>query len=242
MKTTDRLTACSPITQLVKLPLHAMVFMLLAGVLFSCQPEQEKVNPTPTTAGVDNAVEYDESNTPKMTWEQLPAELRNAIPIETTESSPNGREAVAIFTYKFGPFGGRGGYPFNISPPNYSRLLAVAIRSGSLIDRIQFWYRRSDGTIYTAGAGGSGGLYYLKYFETGEYIYKVTGLSNGTYVNRLRFYTRKTGSASTFRILTYGGPDGNPFYAEVPPGYQLFGFWGKAGSLVDNIGFYGYTL
>jgi hypothetical protein len=117
----------------------------------------------------------------------------------------------------------------------------MAIRSGSLVDRIQFWYIKSDGTIYTSGAGGSGGSYYLQYFASGEYIYQVYGRS-GAYVNRLSFYTRRLGSGATYRILTFGGMGGSPFYATVPAGYQLFGFWGKAGAYLDQIGFYGYTL
>jgi hypothetical protein len=224
----------------VRFILSLLAPFLVSGLLFSCKPDEEKVKPKPATD--EAALQFDESNTPNMSWEELPAELRNAIPMDNTKSSPSGREAAAVYSHLFGPFGGTGGSPFYIFPPNYSRLYAMAIRSGSLIDRIQFWYIRRDGTIYTSGAGGTGGRYYLQYFASGEYIYQVYGRS-GRYVNRLSFYTRRLGStATTYRTLTFGGTGGSPFYATVPAGYQLFGFWGRAGAYVDQIGFYGYTL
>ena len=226
-------------TNSVKFILYAIMPFLVSGLLSSCKPDEEKVQPKPATE--EAAAEFNESNTPKMSWEQLPAELRNAIVMDNTKSSPGGREAAAVYTHLFGPFGGNGGGNFWISPPNYSRLYAMAIRSGTLVDRIQFWYIRSDGTIYTSGAGGGGGSYYLQYFASGEYIYQVNGRS-GAYVNRLSFFTRRIGSGATYRILTFGGTGGSPFYASVPAGHQLFGFWGRSGAYVDQIGFYGYTL
>jgi hypothetical protein len=117
-------------------------------------------------------------------------------------------------------------------PPSYSRIYAMAIRSGTLIDRLVVWYQRSDGTIYSSGAGGSGGVYHLHLFASDEYIYYISGRS-GLAVTRLSVYTNK-------KSFTYGGTRGNPFYAQVPSGYQHLGFWGRSSTRVDQIGFYVY--
>jgi hypothetical protein len=97
-----------------------------------------------------------------------------------------------------------------------------------LIDRIVVWYRRSDGTIYSSARPG--GVYHVQYFASDEYIYYIAGRS-GSAVTLLSVYTNK-------KSFTYGGDGGNPFYAQVPSGYQHLGFWGKSSNRIDQIGFY----
>ena len=207
------------------------LLLLLGIVILNACSQRDKETPAPQTAKVPH---FDETNSVTYTWDKLPAELRNASPIVSEKSSANAREAVSNYSYSIGPWGGGGGGYFNILPPSGSRIYAMAIRSGSYVDRLTVWYIRSDGSIYVGGdVGGNGGSYYLQFFSGNEYIYSVAGRS-GKHLDRLIIYTN-------YKSFGYGGNGGSVFNAGVPAGYQFLGFWGRSGSLVDQIGFYVYT-
>jgi len=216
---------------------NAIIVFLLVCLIYSCK-EKEKVGPTVSSSNLSSQTakvpHFDEKNSITYTWDQLPAELRNAIPIVSGKSNPNAREAVSNYSYFVGPWGGSGGGYFDILPPSGSRIYAMAIRSGSLVDRLTVWYVRSDGSVYVGGdVGGNGGAYYLQYFSGDEYIYSVAGRS-GSYLDRLSIYTN-------YKSFSYGGNGGSSFFASVPSGYQILGFWGRSGVYVDQIGFNVYT-
>lgn len=211
--------------------LNVLLFVVLTCVIFSCKKKVEDVTPADNSKQSTETPHYDESNSSKVAWEDLPAELKNAKPIDT---SSNARLEYAYYSYQLGPWGGGGGGGYSIYPPNGSRIYAIAVRSGSLVDAITIWYVTPQGTIYYGGsAGGGGGGYYVQYFSADEYIYAINGRS-GKYVDRLSFFTNR-------KSFTYGGNGGSPFYASVGAGYQILGFFGGAGGYVDRIGFWVYT-
>lgn len=226
-----------------KISLFLVVFVSV--FIFSCKKEAEvKQQEQPANTNIQplntNVPHFDETNSTKVTWDQLPSELRNAVEIDTREDKKlrvgSGVQSTAwsVYSYYIGPWGGWGGSPYYIYPPNGSRIYAMAIRSGAYVDRLTIWYQRADGTIYMGGdRGGNGGTFYLQFFASDEYIYYVGGRS-GAYVDRLSIYTNK-------KWFSYGGNGGAAFYAGVPYGYQVLGFWGRSGSYIDQIGFYVYT-
>jgi hypothetical protein len=208
----------------------------IAFFTFSCNDALEDYQPKPTedpTQANQSIPHYDEKNSALVTWDQLPEELKNAIPItqDSSTSLSNARVQGSSYAFKYGPFGGNGGSPFSIFPPDGSRIYAMAIRSSGVIHGIVIWYQKGA-TIYRVGVGGTGGRYYQQFFTPTERIVRVSGRS-GWVVDRLSVRTN-------FKTFTYGGTGGNAFVAEVPPGYQILGFWGRAGIYLDQIGFYAY--
>lgn len=188
-----------------------------------------------------NLPKFDETNSKKVTWDQLPAQLRNATRLENAKEQPKVEAARGVkplfstYSYYVGPWGGNGGYPYYIYPAqNGSRIVAIAVRSGAYIDRFTIWYMDPSGHVYMGGdRGGDGGSYYIQFFDTDEYIYYVYGRS-GDFIDHLTIYTNK-------KWFSYGGWGGSPFYVSAPAGYQVLGFFGGSGQYVDRMGFYMYT-
>jgi len=196
-----------------------------ASLLFSCT-EQEEAAPAK-----EALPHYDESNTQAVTWDEMPAELKNAAPISAINDGIN--TEVNPYVYQLGPWGGNGGSTFQMIPPVGTKINAIAIRAGRLVDNITVWYRRSDGTVYVGGnQGGTGGTYYIQFFDDNEYITQVRGRS-GRLVDQIGFVTNR-------KSFAYGGNGGTAFFSAVPAGYQILGFWGNSARLLDKIGFYVY--
>lgn len=218
-----------------------LALTFISFLIISCSKKDEVIAPqnenqaaaAQQPAGVP---QFNEANSKKVMWDELPAELKNATPIETKVEQTKGsaRGLYSSYRYYVGPWGGGGGSPYYIYPPSGSRIYAMAIRSGALIDRITIWYMTSNGTIYVGGdRGGNGGGYYLQFFAADEYIYYVAGRS-GLYLDHLTMYTNR-------KWFSYGGNGGSPFAASVPYGYQILGIFGGSGIYIDRIGFYVYT-
>ena len=183
---------------------------------------------------------FTEKNSKKITWDQLPAELRNATRVETAKAEPQkggvSAQASAVnYLYSVGPWGGVGGGQYYIWPTRgYSRIYAIAVRSGSYVDAITVWYLDANGQLYAYGAGGSGGGYYISYFSADEYIYAAGGRS-GNYLDHLYIWTNK-------KSLSFGGYGGSYFQYVTPSSYyQILGFFGSSGSYIDRMGFYIYS-
>ena len=210
-----------------------VIFSLLIFALFiGCAIDQQEIITSENAAEQsDNAiaVEAIKDDAQLLTWDEFPAELKNAKQITTYEDSK-----YSVYSHKFGPFGGNGGSYFGITPPNGTTIHAVGLRVGSLIDKIIVWYRRASGTIYVGmNKGGNGRTYKVLYFRHGEYIRRISGRASNL-INRLNIYTNKG------RSISGGGSGGRTFYAEVPAGYMILGFWGRSGRFVDQIGFKSY--
>lgn len=211
---------------------------LVATVMFSCEPEDEGMQPINdgVPSGDATLPHFDESNSEMIQWEQLPDDLTQAIPLENEASeNENARTNFSEFSFHYGPFGGTGGKGFAIIPPSGSRIYAIGVRAGAKIDKLLIWYKRSNGSVYLGGSpGGNGGNYYVHLFASDEHLKAINGMSSNV-INQLGFVTNK-------KSFTYGAHVGEGFYASVPPNYQLLGFWGKAGALLDQLGFYVFTI
>lgn len=219
---------------------NAIIVFLLVCFIYSCK-EKEQVTPTVSSADLSaqtaKVPHFDEKNSITYNWDKLPAELRNAIPIVSGKSNANAREAgsnYSYYSYYIGPWGGSGGGYFDMLPPSGSRIYAIAMQAGSLVDRLIVWYIGSNGSIYVGGdVGGNGGAYYLQYFSGDEYISSVGGRS-GAYLDRLTIITN-------YKSFSYGGNGGAEFFKSALPGYQILGFWGHSGAYIDQIGCNVYT-
>ncbi|WP_199852634.1 jacalin-like lectin [Aquimarina sp. Aq78] len=204
-----------------------LTVLTLFSFMISCQKDEIK-------EGVENTQEvpsYDDTNSQLVEWNSFPEELKNAIPIENaTENSSK------AYSYPVGPFGGGGGGAFSVNPPSGTRIHAIAMRTGSRVDKLVVYYISPSGTIYTGmSRGGNGGSFYLHFFDNTEYIRRIAGRS-GSRLDRLTIYTNK-------KTFTHGGNGGSYFNAAIPPsGFQILGFFGRSGSEIDRIGFYVHTL
>ena len=222
-------------------------FVFVTCFIFSCEENAEEA--AQPTAVVPH---YDESNSEKISWDDLPDNLKNAIPIEkrseSAESNRRGTTPAPIrpprsrvrYAYSRGVWGGNGGSRFYLEPRlngANSRIYAIGIQSGDLIDGIMTWYEDSNGTVYFAGEAGSrGGSFYLQTFNRGEYIRGIRGRS-GQFLDQLTIETNS-------RSFSYGGRGGNPFEYRLPwndQRHQIFAFWGRAGSFIDHLGIDIYT-
>ena len=109
----------------------------------------------------------------------------------------------------------------------------IVIRSGKMIDSIQVVYRvpgGKDESKVTDTHGGTGGMLHVLEIDVdnGEYVTDVFGRS-GRLVDKLWFLTNKG------RVLGPVGGDGGVLFHES---CRLRGFFGRAGKMLDAIGFY----
>lgn len=128
-----------------------------------------------------------------------------------------------------GPFGGGGGSLFDDRdqvPPG-TRITGVTVRSGTRIDAIQMVL--ASGTLTAHGGGGGTRVAFT--LGANEYLTSIEGRS-GTRVDSLRMRTN-TGRPSAW----FGASGGSANYAvSAPAGYEIFAFFGRAGSELDAIG------
>jgi len=129
-------------------------------------------------------------------------------------------------------FGGGGGNTFTDPVIQTDvRVTAVQIRSGDLIDSVQFTYSLPNGTT-TSGArhGGSGGRTSTFQLADDEYITGISG-RYGDSLDSIRIQTNKRTSQ------LYGGSGGNrDFQISIPAGNQAVGLIGRSGEYLDAIG------
>jgi hypothetical protein len=126
-------------------------------------------------------------------------------------------------------FGGSGGNAFSDDLTQSCRVGAVNIRSGSLVDSIEFIYIKPGGGTYSGGQhGGSGGTGASFKLANGESIVRVD-VRSGSKVDQLKF-TTNLGNV----YGPYGGNGGTPSAITG----QIGGIFGRSGSLLDNIGFF----
>lgn len=224
--------AVQSLCNLRNVSINLFVLLLLSFLLFSCRKDKPEVAKPKDEL---NLPRFDATNSTALTWDQLPAELKNATEIKGTDDNKNARVSGALYySNKIGPWGGWGGSSFSVLPPSATRIYAMAISAANVIDRIVIWYVAPNGTIYVgADRGGNGGTYNVQYFSPDEYISGIEGRSGGL-LDQLTIYTNR-------KVFAYGGSGGTPFYAQIPVGYQVLGFWGRSGWYIDQIGFYVYT-
>lgn len=137
-------------------------------------------------------------------------------------------------------FGGQGGIPFNDHPDSSSplsmKITRLVIRAGNQIDSIQAEYLKHNGEIVLgARYGGLGGLRYVVDVRSDEVIIKIEGKTNGVLIDQLTFYL-KNFDGTIRKQGPFGITGRTPFALSANNG--IYGFFGRAGSLVDGLGVY----
>jgi hypothetical protein len=111
-------------------------------------------------------------------------------------------------------------------------LLSFDDNNHHAVEGIQFTHLRNNGSLldlpHHGGFGGSQTLFDL---DRNEHIVKISGRYNKFVTSA----TVETDTARTISVGTGGGGDGEYTY-EAPPGFEIVGFFGRSGTLVDAIG------
>jgi hypothetical protein len=164
---------------------------------------------------------YEEDPTQSFTMPKLP-------------SLDYGSPAMAVPQISLTPsWGGDGGDPFNdvdlrTSIPQHTRVAAVGLRTGGLVDRLSTTYENVGGSWETRHGGGGGEDRGTLQLLPGQFITGVTGRSGGR-VDHLKI------TISDGRTLEGGGGGGGPFSWSVPSGSFVLGFAGRSGANLDRI-------
>jgi hypothetical protein len=136
-------------------------------------------------------------------------------------------------------WGGRGGNMFTdpIDSSPVAGIKRMCIRHGNQIDGISVDYQLlGGGTFNGVYHGGSGGSLSTVELAEGEVIIRMNGRTNQALVDQLTFTTRKH-DGSTCTYGPFGKTGKITFQVE---GNNIFGFYGRAGNLLDALGVY-YT-
>jgi hypothetical protein len=135
----------------------------------------------------------------------------------------------------FGPNGGDGGHPFDeVAPPGFE-IAGLFIRGDPkrFLVSIQALYRHQQTGDLTLGDrhGGPGETIPIA-LRGGEYFTEISGRT-GQFVDSLALETNQGG-----RFGRFGGLGGSTDYENPPThtGLEIFGFFGRSGTLIDAIG------
>ncbi|GBF25981.1 hypothetical protein MnTg02_01017 [bacterium MnTg02] len=131
----------------------------------------------------------------------------------------------------FGPSGGVGGHPFDDEPYlEHARLSEIRVWSGYAINAVQLLFDIDGDAVESRKHGGHSGSIGTLRLDDGEYLTEIYG-RYGSYVESLCLRTNRG------QIRRFGGQGGsNEFVYLAPQGFQITGFWGCAGEMIDSIG------
>jgi hypothetical protein len=133
----------------------------------------------------------------------------------------------------FGPSGGGGGDRFDDEPllETGTRVVRVVIRTGELVDSVQITHIRPNDTLLDLPHhGGFGGGQQLLDLNVGERITQIDG-RYGQLADSINIRTNQG------RVLSGGGGGGVDGYVyQAPSGFEIVGFFGRSGELMDAIG------
>lgn len=117
---------------------------------------------------------------------------------------------------------GSGGLPYQDTVPDDGRVAEVWVRADSMVQSLQFWYLRSDGTLYSPGQRGflSKGDLHKLVFAADEYIIALD-IRAGEFTDAFSVVTNKR----TFG--PWGGTGGDPVTIVAPAGFEICGIFGK---------------
>lgn len=136
------------------------------------------------------------------------------------------RTSTQLKTY--GPYGGGGGNPFEIS----GDIVAFYGRSGANIDNLGVYIR----VHYFGPFGGGGGSPFEDPIAPpGLVSIRQIVIRSGAYVDAIATtYVRRDGSTVT---QSHGGGGGEAHVINFHPGEHITGVFGRSGAYLDNIGF-----
>ena len=210
-------------------------FILIFHVILiiSCDKGEETYQITTSEfETLSDVPHFNENNTLKVTWDDIPDELKNARVYQPEESE----NIDKTYSYLDGFYGGyHGGDVFYCIPNAKDKIHTIIIQADHVIESMKVYYKDPNGKIYLGfdkGGIGTQSPYYIHEFKNSEFIKSISGRS-GDYLNQISIRTNK-------KVFTYGGYGGNPFDVQVQKGFQILGFYGRAGDIIDQIGFYVY--
>jgi hypothetical protein len=157
--------------------------------------------------------------------------------ITTSMLAPSAGHAQDRPTAVLGPSGGTGGGPFFDPAPGNDRVARVTIHSGDFLEAVQMTLEKPDGTLHTLPHhGGSGGSEANLDLGAAEHIIKITGRFN-QFVNHIKIITDGGFVGAPQRTLEGGRQGGGAdFELDAPPGFEIVGFIGRSGTIIDAIG------
>ena len=147
-------------------------------------------------------------------------------------------------SFAIGVSGGTGGRTFSeraadtVVGGRYDEWInKLFFRSADFVDGIQIGFRAINGTewasVHHGGTGGRDGTFTI---IDGEYITAVWGNFGGLRGSQVNYMTIRTNRNREEQFGAYHGSTGFSF--ELPPGYEVCGFFGASGTYLDNIGVY----
>lgn len=187
----------------MKTGINIIVVLPLACLIFGCHCKHDKVKLQQKLSGTLPC--YDEADFRQASWNEFGEGLRAGV---GGPSNPdyfkNGTSLDAKDRYSHSKFiqgdhrrstgrrSGQADTPFEIYPnATGHRIVAIALRAASLIDRLTVAYADHSGNMYVGGNWGSTGKFHIQYFEEGQYILTVTGRT-GQYIDRFGVHTNRT--------------------------------------------------
>ena len=133
--------------------------------------------------------------------------------------------------YILGPSGGTGGTGFTDEAVPIYDVYFLDIWTGSVVNGIFIQWGETGHGEKGNGHGKLEGIKHRFYLQQGEYITGISG-RYGTFVDSIIIQTN-LGRVSS----SYGGPGGSAEYIyEVPSGWEIAGFCGRQGDVIDAIG------
>uniref|UniRef100_J3N8Q8 Jacalin-type lectin domain-containing protein n=1 Tax=Oryza brachyantha TaxID=4533 RepID=J3N8Q8_ORYBR len=139
---------------------------------------------------------------------------------------------------KIGPFGRRGGNPFDIKVTPH-QLESITICSEFVVNSLEFSYKSQDRQQHIVGPWGSGGgNKYTIQLGPLEFLVKVLGTFGpfGEFPNVITSLTFVTNTDHHYGPFGQGG--GTPFYGPMSGHGSIVGFFGRKGPCIEAIGFY----
>lgn len=131
----------------------------------------------------------------------------------------------------FGPTGGVSGTPFDDTPPyNDSKIKEIRVWSGTCIEALQSVHAIDGEAVEGKRHGGRSGHLGVMKLADDEYVIEIYG-RYASYIESLNIRTNHG------QVRRFGGQGGHAeFIYTAPSGFQIIGFWGRAGHLLDAIG------
>lgn len=126
-------------------------------------------------------------------------------------------------------YGGKGGTAFQDNPDNKA-ITNLSLRCDKFIHQISLTYENGR-TFYHGGPGGSSEQFH---FGQDEHITKITVVASKRKIRHLEFTTNRN---RTVRSSSTNEKEYQKTKLEAPEGCVLVGVYGRAGMLLDGIGF-----
>lgn len=209
---------------------NLLSLLVTLSVLFFASCSKEEVNPSEGKIDADGNIVLTSEGLPEATWDDLPADLRDAEEMSDDE--------LKALTIPSDLWGSRTGTEFSSYCTSDMRIYAVGAKAGSIVDQFVVWYQyTSTGKVVYRIYGGTGGgsLTYIKTY--GAYVKQV-------YRNIENFYgTQRLGGVgvrmSDGRVKQWGDKTSA---GSVKEGWSssayVSGFYGYADRYMSSLGYF----